>query len=250
MLSKAIKSSMIVALAACSLYAGDYNAQAEKDRKALIKYFEDKFENPEKNAMTFFPYSTDEELKNNIKKGIKHKEFGIGNYAFNKAGLATYDEIKEMPPYEDNVDVGREIYEGNKALQACFPDLTVGGDYPYFDEKKKEVVSLTGAINKCLTDAGQKKWNEKKGKMADFEALISYETMEARKKLILKLKVLKQRLLMKEEKSIIILKGDTLNFHVQTVTYKVQHKGLEMSHYLNFLDILLTSQFIDLNGKV
>lgn len=173
---------MIVVLAACSLYAGDYNAQAEKDRKALIKYFEDKFQDPQKNAATFFPYSTDEELKSNIKKGVKHTEFSIGNYAFNKAGLATYDEIKEMPPYEDNVDAGREIYEGNKVLQKCFPDLTVGGDYPYFDEKTKAVQSLTGAINKCLTDSGQKKWNEKKGKMADFEALISYETMEAEKK--------------------------------------------------------------------
>ncbi len=241
MLSKAIKSSMIVALAACSLYAGDYNAQAEKDRKALIKYFEDKFENPEKNAMTFFPYSTDEELKNNIKKGIKHKEFGIGNYAFNKAGLATYDEIKEMPPYEDNVDVGREIYEGNKALQACFPDLTVGGDYPYFDEKKKEVVSLTGAINKCLTDAGQKKWNEKKGKMADFEALISYETMEAEKKVDIKIESAEAAAAYERGKEYYYtqrgyLKLSCANCHVQGAAQRVRNESLSqlLGHTTHF----------------
>ena len=187
MLSKIVKSSVVVALATCSLYAGDYNAVAEKDRKALIKYFEDKFADPEKNSMTFFPYSTEDELKNNIKKGLKHHDFGIGNYAFNKAGVATYEEVKEMPPYEENIEKGQALYEKNKALQACFPDVTIGGDYPYFDEKKKDVVTLTSAINKCLTDAGQEKWNEKKGDMADLEAYIAYETMEAGKKVNIKI---------------------------------------------------------------
>lgn len=187
MLSKIIKGSVITALAASTIVAADFNAQAEKDRLALIKYFEAKFADPEKNAATFFPYSTEDELKNNIRKNIKWQDFGIGNYAFNTVGRATYFEVKEMPPYEDHVDAGAELYEGSKTLQACFPDTTIGGDYPYFDTKKNEVVTLTAAINACLTNAGEEKWNEKKGKMADLEAYFANETKEAEKKVDIKI---------------------------------------------------------------
>lgn len=50
MLLKIAKTSALVAIAACTLNASDYTAQAEKDRKALIKYFEDKFADPHANA--------------------------------------------------------------------------------------------------------------------------------------------------------------------------------------------------------
>lgn len=182
MLSKIIKSSVVVALTACTVFAGNYNAQAEKDRKALVKYFEDKFEDPEKNAGTFFPYSTEDELKNNIIKGIKHMAFSEGNYAFSKNGRVSYEEIKMMPPYEEFVEKGQEVYDNSAALKKCFPDPTIGGDYPYFDDDKKEVVTLTGAINKCITDAGGKKLSEKKGKLAHIEAYFAFATQEAEKK--------------------------------------------------------------------
>ncbi|MEA3513552.1 MAG: sulfur oxidation c-type cytochrome SoxA [Campylobacterota bacterium] len=187
MLLNIVKSSVLVALTTCALNAGEYNAQAEKDRMALIDYMEAKFEDAEKNRDKFFPYSTDDELKNNIVKGIKHQDFAIGNYAFSKQGQFSYNEINEMPPYEELVEMGEEIYEGNDALKACFPDLTIGGDYPYFDETKKEVVSLTGAINDCLVKAGQKKWGEKKGDMAIFQSFISSQTKDAEKKVNIKI---------------------------------------------------------------
>jgi len=187
MLLKIVKSSVLVAVAACTLNAGDFNAQAEKDRKALVDYTVAKFSDPVKNRYTFFPYSTDDELKNNIKAGIKAEEFAIGNYAFSKQGKFSYDEIKEMPPYEDLIDEGEEIYNSNEAIKACFPDVTIAGDYPYFDDKKKEVVTLTSAINDCLVKAGQKKWNEKKGKMAILQAYFANESKEAEKKVNIKI---------------------------------------------------------------
>lgn len=187
MLGKLVKSSVIIALAATALNAGAFNEQAEKDRKALVKYFEDKFEDPLKNRYTFFPYSTDDELKNNIMGNIKHEEFRLGNYAFSKNGRMSYDEITEMPPYEDFIDMGAEIYENDAALQKCFPDTTIGGDYPYFDEERKEVVSLTQAINECITAAGGKKLNEKKGKMAHIQAFFASQTREAEKKVNIKI---------------------------------------------------------------
>lgn len=191
MLLKIVKTSALVALATCTLSANSFNAQAEKDKAALIKYFEAKFSDPVKNAAKFFPYSTDDELKNGIKKGVKHADFGLGNYAYDKIGLATYDEIKEMPPYEDAIDEGAELYKkkfkNGNSLSICFPDPTIGGDYPMFDESRKSVITLTQAINECLTANGEKKWNEKKGNMAKFEGFIANSTKEAEKKVNIKI---------------------------------------------------------------
>jgi len=187
MLLNVVKSTVLVALTSCVLNAGEFNAQAEKDRIALIDYTIAKFKDADKNRDNFFPYSTDAELKNNIKKDVTFEELRMGNYAFSIQGKYSYNEINEMPPYDELVEQGGEIYNNSAALQKCFPDLTVGGDYPYFDEKKKEVVSLTGAINECLTNAGQKAWNEKKGDMALFEAYIASETKDAEKKVDIKI---------------------------------------------------------------
>ena len=187
MLLKIVKASVLVALTTTALSAAAFNVQAEKDRKALVEYTVAKFQDPVKNAGNFFPYSTEDELKNNIQAGITHEEFAIGNYAFSKQGKFSYDEIKEMPPYEELVEQGEEIYNGNAAIKACFPDVTIGGDYPYFDETRKEVVTLTSAINECLVASGAKKWNEKKGKMAILQSYISFSTMEAEKKVNVKI---------------------------------------------------------------
>jgi len=182
MILNIVKSTVLIALTSSVLYAVEFNAQAEKDRIALIEYTEAKFKNAELNRDNFFPYSTDDELKNNIKKDVTFEEFRMGNYAFSIQGQYSYNEIKDMPPYEELVEQGEAIYEDNEALQKCFPDVTVAGDYPYYDDTKKEVISLTGAINTCLVDAGQKPWNEKKGKMAFFQSYIASQTTEAEKK--------------------------------------------------------------------
>lgn len=53
MLLKIAKTTALAALTLCTLNAAEYNAQAEKDRLALIDYFEAKFENPEKIELLF-----------------------------------------------------------------------------------------------------------------------------------------------------------------------------------------------------
>lgn len=187
MLLNVVKSTVLVALTTCVLNAGEFNAQAEIDRIALADYTIAKFKDADKNRDRFFPYSTDSELKTNIKKDVSFDELRMGNYAFSLQGQFSYNEINEMPPYEELVEKGEEIYNSNKALRKCFPDLTVGGNYPYFDEKKKEVVSLTSKINECLTNDGQKAWNQKKGKMPIFQSYIASQTKDAEKKVDIKI---------------------------------------------------------------
>ncbi len=186
MLLKIAKTTVLVALTACALNASDFNAQAEKDRLALIKYFEAKFENPEKNRNTFFPYSTDDELKNNIMGGLKHQDFALGNYAFSKNGRASYDEIKEFPPTEEWIEAGEELYNkkfaNGKSFANCFPNpAETGAMYPMFDEKRKEVITSTLAINECLTSNGENKWKTTKGKLAHLQSFFAASATEEEK---------------------------------------------------------------------
>jgi len=192
MLLKIAKTTILVALTACTLNAAEFNAQAEKDRLALIKYFEAKFENPLKNRNTFFPYSTDDELENNIMSGLKFQDFSKGNYSFSKNGRMSYDEINEFPPHEEFVEHGEELYSkpfaNGKSFEDCFPNPAEAGSmYPYFDEEKKDVMTLTVAINQCLTSNGEKAWNPSKGNIAHLEAYFVQEAQDAEKKIDVKI---------------------------------------------------------------
>jgi len=142
--------------------------------------------------MKYFPYSTDEELKNNFAKKVEFEDFRLGTYSYAKKAKEQYDEINEMPPYEDAIEEGEEIYKNTKfkngkSFKDCFPKTQIAGEYPYFDEKTKEVVTLTSAIEQCLVDNGEKKWNAKKGNLAKLEAYFAYESAEAGKKVNIKI---------------------------------------------------------------
>ena len=178
MKKKVIASLLIGSVA--FLWAGDFNAQAEKDRKALQEYLEKKFAD-RKNANAFFPYSTKEELDKNYKWGIKGDDFRLGSYAYNIGGKTQYEEMNEMPPYEDAVDAGKELYEKEKGIKECFPDPTVAGDYPKF-VKGKGVVTLSNAIVSCAKKNSLKGWKLTKGKTAKLEAYFASASKEKGKK--------------------------------------------------------------------
>ncbi len=187
MIGKIVTTSVAVLMGVTVLSAGSFNAQAEKDRQALVKYMEKKFADPEKSRAQFFPYATDEDVKTNLKKGVKFEDFRMGSYAFDKIGRGQYEEINEMPPYEDNIDAGEELYNNTKGIKKCFPDPAIAGEYPKFDDKKGKVVTLSLAINDCLKAAGQKPWKLTKGKMADLEAYFAAKSKEAGKKVDIKI---------------------------------------------------------------
>ena len=185
MCNKFVKVSLFLSLLFNVSFANEFNKGAENDRLEMIKFFEEKFKDPAKNKDKFFPYFTEDELESKYDKDLKHLDFNIGSYAYSKDARAQYEALKEMPPYEDAIEKGEELYtkkfaNGN-SLQTCFPDLTIAGTFPYFDEKKKEVITLTRAVNDCLRANGEKEWHTKKGAMAEFQAYFMNESKEAEK---------------------------------------------------------------------
>ena len=178
-MKKKIIASLLVGSFAL-LSASEFSAQADKDRKALQAYFEKKFAD-RKGATAFFPYSTKDELDNNFKWGVKGDEFRLGSYSFDKIGRDQHDEMMDMPPFEDNIDNGKELYEKTPGMKKCFPDPAIAGDYPKF-VKGKGVVTLSSAVVDCAKANKQKGWKLTKGKTADLEAYFANASKEKGKK--------------------------------------------------------------------
>ena len=40
-------------------------------------------------------------------------DFNIGSYAYSKDARSQYEALKEMPPYEDAIEKGEELYTKN-----------------------------------------------------------------------------------------------------------------------------------------
>ncbi|MGE0750969.1 MAG: sulfur oxidation c-type cytochrome SoxA [Variibacter sp.] len=134
--------------------ADKVNPQA--DFKAFRNYFTQRFPKLKLDDFVNGPYSMDEDLR----KQWQAKE--------------------EFPPYEFALDKGKELFEkpfkNGKTLADCFDNKGVGvrQNYPYFDAKSGEVVTLELAINQCLEMNGEKPYDYLKDDMAAVTAYMAY----------------------------------------------------------------------------
>jgi len=188
MLLKIAKTSVLVALAASTLSAAAFNAQAEKDRKGLVDYTVAKFKNASANKYTFFPYSTDAELKK-MRKNVSHNDFKDGTYSYDLIGKVSRDDMMELPPFEEDVEKGEALY--TKHFKKCFPNPAITGEYPKFDEKSGKVITLSEKALACAKaeglKLGKKGWNLKGGKMTYLQAYFATASQEAGKKVNVKI---------------------------------------------------------------
>jgi sulfur-oxidizing protein SoxA len=128
------------------------NASPEEDLKAFRAYFAKRFPD------------------------TPMHDFINGVYSIHKPSREQWEAFEEFPSYEIYVDKGEGIYKGSKALQKCFPNPAVKGNYPMFDTKRGEVVTLELAINECLKAGGEEELKYKKGPLAHLTAYIAKQT--------------------------------------------------------------------------
>ncbi len=87
---------------------------------------------------------------------IKPGDYIYGALALNPDAKDQYDSIMIFPPFVNDVDDGRKIWEkpfaNGKLFAGCFPGggKNVAGDYPYFDNAAGRVATFENAINACL----------------------------------------------------------------------------------------------------
>jgi sulfur-oxidizing protein SoxA len=107
-------------------------------------------------------------------------DFINGVYSIDPASREQWEAFEEFPSYEIFVDKGEELFNkkfaNGKGFADCFPNYKKGirQNYPYFDTKTDEVVTLESAINKCLTDNGEKPYKYKTGNIAYVSAYLAY----------------------------------------------------------------------------
>jgi len=142
------------ALAAESQAADAVNPQA--DFKAFRKYFTERFPKVPLNDFVNGPYSMDAGLRKQ------------------------WEEIDAFPPYQFAVDKGKEMFAtpfaDGKTYADCFPDKGIGirQNYPYFDGKSGEVITLDVALNQCREANGEKPLDYSKDDMAALTAYMAF----------------------------------------------------------------------------
>lgn len=134
----------------------DSDVNPEADRKAFVKYFTDRFPN------------------------VPLKDFVNGPYSMD-AGLRKQWEAKEeFPPYEFAVEKGKELFntpfKNGKTYGDCFENKGIGirQNYPKFDAKRGQVVTLEVAVNECREANGEKPLDYKKDDMAAITAYMAH----------------------------------------------------------------------------
>jgi sulfur-oxidizing protein SoxA len=151
---------MLVAIATLSIarpsWAASPASSPEKDFTAFRNFFTSKFSKVPLNDFVNGPYSMNEDMR---KQWIEKEDF---------------------PPYDFALDRGKELFEtpfkNGKTLGDCFANKGIGvrQNYPYFDEKKNEVVTLEVAVNQCLESNGEKPYSYLKDDMAAVTAYMAF----------------------------------------------------------------------------
>lgn len=155
MLRKIFVAAVFVLGTAQPLLA-DNAVDPHADFKAFREYFTKRFPKVPLNDFVNGPYSMDEGLRKQWKS------------------------IEELPPYEFAVERGKDMFakafKSGKTLGDCFPNKGIGirQNYPYFDTKSGEVITLELALNQCREANGEKPFDYTSQDMAALTAYMAF----------------------------------------------------------------------------
>jgi len=107
-------------------------------------------------------------------------DFVNGPYSMDEGLRKQWKDIEEFPPYEFAVDKGKEMFAtpfaNGKTYGDCFREKGVGvrQNYPYFDTKSGEVITIDVALNRCREANGEKPLSYTGDDMAALTAYMAY----------------------------------------------------------------------------
>jgi len=128
----------------------------EADFTAFRDYFTKRFPNVPLNDFVNGPYSMDVDLRKQ------------------------WEAIEDFPPYDFAIDRGKDMFatpfKNAKTYGDCFPDKGIGirQNYPYFDEKSGQVITLELALNQCRQANGEEPFSYLKDEMASLTAYMAF----------------------------------------------------------------------------
>jgi sulfur-oxidizing protein SoxA len=111
---------------------------------------------------------------------VQYDDFVNGPYSMDAGLRKQWKAIDEFPPYQFAVDKGEQMFKtpfkNGKTYGDCFPNKGIGirQDYPKFDAKSGEVVTLDVALNQCREANGEKPFDYSKDDMAALTAYMAF----------------------------------------------------------------------------
>jgi L-cysteine S-thiosulfotransferase len=111
---------------------------------------------------------------------LKLEDFANGPYSMNEDMRRQWQEKEEFPPYEFALEAGKEMFaspfKNGKTYADCFEDGGIGvrQNFPYFDVKQGEVVTLELALNRCRTANGEAPLSYVTDDMASLTAYMAF----------------------------------------------------------------------------
>jgi sulfur-oxidizing protein SoxA len=161
-ISRAVAGVVVTIVIAVLVVAGARPAAAadsidpDADFKAFRDYYTKLFPNVPLNDFVNGPYSMDADLRKQ------------------------WQAIDDFPPYDFAIDRGKEMFatpfKNGKTYGDCFPDKGIGirQNYPYFDDKTGEVITLELALNRCREANGEEPYSYVKDEMASLTAYMAF----------------------------------------------------------------------------
>jgi L-cysteine S-thiosulfotransferase len=147
---------MLLALAQPAPAAADDAVNPDADFKAFRDYFTKTFPKVPLNDFVNGPYSMDADLRKQ------------------------WRAIDDFPPYDFAIERGKQMFatpfKNGKTYGDCFPDKGIGirQNYPYFDDKTGEVITLELALNRCREQNGEAAYSYVKDEMASLTAYMAF----------------------------------------------------------------------------
>jgi sulfur-oxidizing protein SoxA len=113
--------------------------------------------------------------------GVPLQEYANGVNAVSPANRANWEAIEEFPPYEPLIDEGKAMWDkpfaNGKTYASCFPEGPgQRKNYPYWDAKRKMVVTMELAVNECRSANGEKPLKWSKGPITRVTAYMAYKS--------------------------------------------------------------------------
>lgn len=148
--------AVFLAIAGAPPVAADDAINPEAAFKAFRAYFTKKFPKLALNDFVNGPYSMDADLRKQ------------------------WQQIEDLPPYDFAIERGKDMFaaafKNGKSYGDCFPDKGIGirQNYPYFDEKSGEVITLELALNRCREANGEAPFSYVKDEMASLTAYMAF----------------------------------------------------------------------------
>jgi sulfur-oxidizing protein SoxA len=111
---------------------------------------------------------------------VKLEDFVNGPYSMNDDMRKQWLEKEEFPPYDFALDAGKEMFatpfKNGKTYADCFENGGIGvrQNFPYFDVKQGEVITLELALNRCRAANGEAPLSYVKDDMASLTAYMAF----------------------------------------------------------------------------